>query len=170
MLISTTTSASATNTGDIAISPDKKYLVTMDIDNATNAGNNVSIRFNSSNTAAGYAWSGESRLFNTTSTLINDGDESDSEISLMRTSTGYVSAMEASNSGGFLKGKFDIDTNKVGTSASAFVHGEFVCKSDAAAFYHANFGGMNLEDLTIASFELVFSQNAAFTIKVYELK
>jgi hypothetical protein len=170
-LISTTTSASSTNTGNIAIEASKVYLVTMDIDNATAAATTVLLRFNSSSTSSGYAWSGESYSFNTTSVVDTDGDDSDSDIDIATDHTnGYADSMVSNASNGFVKGHFYIDTNKVSTAYSAFVTGEFVVNGNGGALEFATFGGLNQENLTITDFELVFGNNAAYTIKLYELK
>jgi len=166
-LISTTTHAGTTNTGNIAISPSKQYYVTMDIESTAGTDTTVSLRFNSSSTATGYAWAGSGTLFHTTPTITTVGDDSDSEISLAKAG-GYVVKIEGTD--GIIKGQFYLDTNKFSTVNSAFVNGSFVAINGATVYVYATFGGISLENLTITDFELVFGHNCAFTIKLYELK
>lgn len=160
-LKSTTTSASSTNTGDITIEASKKYLVTLDIENATAAPNSVNLRFNSSSNAAGYAYTTRTVDFATSPTETLAGDNSHSGI--------LLSNMGSSANNGHIKGHFFIDTNKLGTTYSAFVEGSFVGRDNTSGLSHTVFGGVSLQDLTITDFELAFGQNASYTIKVYEL-
>jgi len=170
VLISTTTHAGATNTGNIAIEPSKIYLVTMNIVNATDTAAEIAINFNSSTTATGYAYAGKGQTMNTTSVTTTDGDESHNDLQLLGATNSYAANIDKSSNNGFLKGHFFIDTNKISTAYSGFVHGQFIAKDSNSALITATFGGLNQENLTIADFELQFGQNMAFTIKVYELK
>lgn len=167
-LLSTTTHAGATNTEDITIAASKKYLVTMDIDNAAETANTLYIRFNSDSTATKYNWAGRCQDMDTTSAVTSDGDDSDGEIVLTLSANGYCLTMDEASVNGFLKGQFFIDTNKVSTAYSAFVDGSFIMKESDTTLVRAEFSGMFLGNETVTSFEIGSAANIAFTIKVYE--
>jgi len=170
-LLPITSVSGATNSGNIAIEASKQYYVTFSIDNATNTESTLVLRFNSSSTATGYAFSGEGKTMATTSAVVTDGDDSHSGITLLANSGNFfVDNMATSGSNGFIRGNFYIDTNKIGTVFSAFVNGSFVVKDSNDVLVTAMFGGLNQENLTITDFELVTSVNVDFTVKVYELE
>jgi len=170
-LISTTPQTPDTNSGDIAIEPNKQYYVTFEMDNATDTASNVEILFNSTSSGGTYAWGGEGRTFNGTSAVLTDGDDSDTSIVLMDSGTEqYAKAMDTSSNNGFIRGSFYIDTNKIGTVFSAFVDGSFVAKDSDSALLNAQFGGVVTASLTITDFEMFTSQNVNMVIKTYELR
>ena len=166
-----TTSGTGTNTGNIAIAPDNRYLVYFSlVANAVANEANVSIRFNSLGTTI-YAWAGEGKSFATTVVITTDGDGADTEISLMEeVAGGYVDQMQNSGSDGFAHGQFFIDTNDVGTAYSAMVNGDFIARDENDAIIGAEFWGQLVGDQTVADFEMVFSQDMVFTVSVYEMQ
>lgn len=165
-LISVTTVSGAQDSGDIAIEPSKQYYVTIDIVNTAVTATFVDLRINDG--TSGYAWSGQGTLMSTAGTITNDGDDSDGQITLMKDTTGYVTDMVAAAQNGFLRGNMYIDTNKVGTSHSAFVTGEFVA-IDTSGLVSATFGGIKIGNITVADFQIITEQNVNMTINTYEL-
>jgi len=167
LLISTTTSASATNTGNITIEAGKRYLVTMLITNATASHSSVFIRFNSSSNSV-YWYGGESVTSAGTPTVSNNGGQNTSEIALAKSSNGIALEIDASGQQGFMRGHFQLDTTKITTTYLATLWGQFIAKQSDASIANCTFSAHNVEDLTISDFELVFSQNVNATIIVYE--
>jgi len=157
------TTGDGTNTGNIAISPSRVYLVTFDFSEPDSSAT-VDLRFNSSSEAAGYAYAGSSRLMNTTDTESTAGDEAHSSIPIMGSFTANIDGSD-----GWARGQMYIDTNKQGTAVSAMVNGAFTARNASNVLLYATFGGASIEDLTIADFEFVFSDDTIFDINVYEL-
>jgi len=168
-LISTTTISNGTDSGDIAIEPSKQYYVTLDIEENGASTVVVDLLFNDSTDASGYSWAGTSVIMNTTTSESFDGDDADNSIPLTGAAGAAIANGEMDATSGYLKGSMYIDTNKTGTRLSAAVQGSFNVAIDGGAVHWCTFSGINIEDLTIADFNIITDNAVNATIKTYEL-
>jgi len=167
VLLTNTPVTTALNTGDIMIAASKQYLVTVEVSNDTaDAIGKVLLRFNSIGGASDYAWNKQESTMTTSPTASATGDNEDDGIVL---SDGMVGATT-----GFMRAKFYIDTNKIGTTYSAFVHGTSLDNGVGGVLTKNDFYGVMTDNETIISFEIVWAVGAGSptvtgSVKVYEL-
>ncbi len=160
-LVSTTTVSGSNNSGDITISADKKYLVTMEYEEIDSTADSPFIRFNSSSSAI-YDFVYRHLLLDATPTEATVGQDGSTQIEM-------GPSLDETN--GFWKGHFFIDTNKSAGNVSAFVYGNAVIYQDTGPdFASVDFWGLVDSNLTVTSFEIACGFNYNATIKLYEIR